>query len=87
MSARLASPLLAIAVLVSALAVVLARHESRRLFVELAELERLRDALDEEWGRLQLEEATWSTHGRIEELARSRLGMHQPRDPKMIFLP
>ncbi|RMG57308.1 MAG: cell division protein FtsL [Gammaproteobacteria bacterium] len=71
--------LLSLAVLVSALGVVESRHQSRKLFVELQQLERTRDDLEIEWGRLQLEQAAWATHGRIERIARERLGMHLPR--------
>ncbi len=42
-----------IVIFLSALQVVIARHETRRLFVELQELERTGDQLNEEWGRLQ----------------------------------
>ena len=39
-------------VFLSALQVVIARHETRRLFVELQIFERMRDELNEEWGKL-----------------------------------
>jgi cell division protein FtsL len=65
-------------VFISAVAVVLARHQSRKLFAELQELEQQRDAMNEEWGQLQLEQATWGTHSRIEDVARHKLGMAVP---------
>jgi cell division protein FtsL len=46
--------------------------------VELQSLERERDSLDVEWGKLQLEQSTWATHERIESLARKRLGLRLP---------
>jgi cell division protein FtsL len=76
---------LAAAVFVSALAIVMARHESRKLFVELQALERQQDTLNEEWGRLQLEQATWAAHNRVEDLARIRLEMVVP-DKKAVVL-
>ena len=66
------------AVFSSAIGVVLARHESRKLFIELQNLEKYRDEMDIEWGRLQLEESTWATHGRVEQLAIDRLDMIAP---------
>jgi cell division protein FtsL len=69
---------LLIAVVISALAVVHARHRHRQLFVELSELERQRDAMNIEFGRLQLEQATWADPHRIEQLARGPLGMKYP---------
>ncbi len=62
----------------SALSVVEARHKSRKLFVELQAIEKQRDSMAEEWGRLQLEQATWGTYSRIEEVVREKLGMELP---------
>jgi len=62
----------------SAIAVVHARHESRRSFVELTRLEAERDELNIEFGRLQLEQATWAETNRIEQIAATQLGMVFP---------
>ncbi len=62
----------------SALSVVETRHESRKLFVELQNMEKQRDLMAVEWGRLQLEQATWGTYSRIEEVAREKLEMELP---------
>lgn len=67
--------LLTVLVITSALAVVYAKHQNRKLFVELNQLMQARDAMDIEWGQLQLEQSTWSTHARIETAARKRLNM------------
>lgn len=77
---------LTLAVVVTALQVVLARHESRRLFVEIQKLEKVRDSLNEEWGRLQLEQSTWATNGRIESMARSELKMILPDHKNVVVL-
>ena len=66
---------LIVAVIASALGVVYSTHYSRKLFVELTELKKTRDGLNVEWGQLQLEQSTWATQGRIEELARTKLNM------------
>lgn len=66
------------AVFITALQCVMSQHESRKLFVEIQKLEKERDVLNEEWGRLQLEQSTWSTDGRIEETARDVLHMKTP---------
>lgn len=71
--------LLLLAVLVSAIGVVWTRHESRVLFVELTRLQNQRDELNIEYGRLELEQATWAEPRRIDEEARSKLGMVTPR--------
>ncbi|WP_202594136.1 cell division protein FtsL [Frateuria defendens] len=71
--------LLLIATLVSAIAVVWTRHESRVQFVELTRLQNARDELNIEYGRLELEQATWAEPRRIDEEARQKLGMVTPR--------
>lgn len=77
---------LVVAVLGSALGVVYVKHQSRRLFVESQELVRERDRLNVEWNMLQLEQAAWATHGRIESLARERLRMRIPRREDVVIL-
>lgn len=68
----------AILAFLTALAVVVTKHDSRRLFVELQALEHQRDRLNVEWNQLQLEESAWSTQARIETAARKRLEMRLP---------
>lgn len=80
--------LLLVMVVSSAVAVVYARHESRKQFVELQQLSCERDELDIEWGRLQLEQGAWSAHGRIERIAREKLNMRLPvASNTVIFAP
>ncbi len=87
MNARvLAVWFLGVVTFLTALAVVLAKHESRKLFVELQGLERSRDELNVEWGRLQLEQGTWATHSRIESVARAKLGMEIPRAEEIVLM-
>lgn len=62
----------------SAIAIAHSRHESRRLFIELTRLERERDEINIDFGRLQLERATWVDANRIEKIARGDLGMEFP---------
>ena len=70
--------LLAVTVFISALEVVVTQHQARKLFVEIQELEKVHDELNELWGRLQLEQSTWATDDRIEIEAVSQLGMIEP---------
>jgi len=48
---------LALIVLASSLGVVYAKHQSRKLFVELDILKKERDEMNVEWGQLQLEQS------------------------------
>lgn len=74
----LALLLLLLAVLASAIGVVWARHESRVLFIRLSELQNRRDSLNVEFGRLELEQATWADPSRIDRVAREQLHMVDP---------
>jgi cell division protein FtsL len=71
--------LLLVAVLASAIGVVWTRHESRVLFVDLTRLQNQRDELNIEYGRLELEQATWAEPRRIDDEARQKLGMVAPK--------
>jgi cell division protein FtsL len=74
----LAIGVLLLAVVASGIAVVWARHQDRVAFVELSKLQNQRDALNVEFGRLELEQATWASPSRIERIAREQLGMISP---------
>jgi cell division protein FtsL len=58
--------------------VITAQHQSRKLFVELESEQAAAQKLATEWTQLQLEQGTWATHKRVEEVAVKRLGMHTP---------
>lgn len=73
-------------VLVSATGVIYSKHESRKLFVQLQALQKEQDQMDIEWGRMQLEQSTWATHGRIERLARKKLDMKIPSADKVVII-
>ncbi|WP_110685260.1 cell division protein FtsL [Salinicola aestuarinus] len=66
------------AILVSALAIISTSHLTRVQYARLQKLEGQRDALQTEWGRLLLEESTWSSPARIESLSTQRLEMRVP---------
>jgi cell division protein FtsL len=78
--------LLLATVIVSAIGVVYAIQESREQFVELTRLGSERDDLNFEFGRLQLEQATWAENNRIEQIARGRLGMVSPSPAETIVI-
>lgn len=70
----------------SAIGIVYARHQHRLLFVELSRLEKLRDELNIEFGRLQLEQATVAESNRIDQIARMRLGMKFPEAADIVVV-
>ena len=86
MNARLVLGLLIAANMASAIAVVFARHEHRQLFIALSKLEKARDELNIEFGRLQLEQATWAESNRVDQVARNRLGMVFPQADEIVVV-
>lgn len=78
--------LLISAVLVSAISVVATQHSARAVFMEIEQLKKERDLLNEEWGRLQLEQSTWSMDDRIERMVRDDLDMLAPNNGSRVFL-
>jgi cell division protein FtsL len=74
MSSRF-SMLLTVLLVASALSLVNAQYEARRLFIELERAQASARALDIEWSQLQLDQSTLGKHARIEASARSDLGM------------
>ncbi len=79
--------LLSLLLLLSAIGVVYAKYASRRQFVELQKLRKERDALEVEWGRLQLELSTQATPERISRIARDKLKMHIPSANEVVVRP
>jgi len=77
---------LVLAIMLSAVSVVYSKHQSRKLFVELQKLHKQIDELNIDWGRLQLEQSTWSSHGRIEKIARQKLQMTLPKANEVIYI-
>lgn len=83
---RLLFAALVAAVLGAAVAAVYAKHLNRKLFTELQTLIDERDRLDMDWSRLQVERSVWSTHTRVEKLARDEIGMRSPRPEEQRLL-
>ena len=70
----------------SAMALVYTRHESRKLFVQLESLTSERDRLNIEWGQLQIEQSTWATHARIEQVAVDDLSLVRPESSEIYVI-
>jgi cell division protein FtsL len=77
MTARITFLLLA-ALVICAMAVVASQHKARKLYVELQKDQSTAKQLEIEWGQLQLEQGTWSTHARVERIATRELDMRLP---------
>ena len=77
---------LIVLVMISAFGVIYAKHQSRKLFVELQALNKTLDDMDIEWGQLQLEQSTLATQSRIEGTATAKLGMVIPDMNQVVIL-
>jgi cell division protein FtsL len=73
------------ALLVSAAGAIYGKYRARALFVQLERLNEVRDQLDTDWGRLQLEQSAWSSYAFVERVASERLHMAAP-DPHDIAI-
>jgi len=69
----------------SAFSLVYARHEARKLFIDLQRLTTERDNLNIDWGRLQIEHSTLALPARVEKVVRDRLHMTEP-DPADVVI-
>lgn len=73
-------------IVMTSLALVFVKHKSRTLFTELQGLSKAEIFLNEEWGRLLLEQSTVLSHGKVERVARNKLGMRLPEHSQVVVI-
>ncbi|MBC81075.1 MAG: cell division protein FtsL [Gammaproteobacteria bacterium] len=83
---RLIKIVLGVLVVISALGVVGASHETRSMYSELQALHKEQDDLESEYGKLLLEQSAWSNNTRVDEIARNELNMVPPEVSKIIVV-
>lgn len=83
---RRSAVLILIAILITSVLLIEVRHRSRMMFAELQSLRAQRDELITEWGKLLLEEGTWSQHRRVEKIARTQLSMDLPAPDRIVVV-
>jgi cell division protein FtsL len=69
------------------LAVVQVRDKARLQFMQKEALDKEARDLEVEWSRLQLEVGSLASHGRVDKLARTELGLVPVQMDKIIVLP
>lgn len=74
---------LAVAVLVSAFALVSVRQLNRMAFYDVRQLERQRDDLSIEWRQLMAEYSTWRLQHNVEAEVRGELNMTPPSSQRI----
>jgi len=72
--------------LVSALAVIGSKYQSRSLFVAIQAQEASLDEYEIEWGQLQLELTTLTEESRVERVAKRQLKLRMPDRGKIIYI-
>jgi cell division protein FtsL len=78
--------LLWLAVLVSALGVVYAAHDTRNKFSELENLRVHWNELQVDWGKYLLEESAYASYGRVEKIATEELFMEVPAAKQLVMV-
>lgn len=73
-------------VVITALSVVNVRHEHRIAYLAFQTEQARRDALDDEWGQLVVEESLWAFPHRIERDASKYLSMRAPKKAEIKFV-
>ena len=76
----------AVVCVLSSMALIYTKHESRKLFVQLEALTHVTDELNIEWGQLQIEQSTWATHARIEKVATEDLSLARPETSEIYVI-
>ncbi|QPK62512.1 cell division protein FtsL [Methylomonas sp. LL1] len=72
--------------MLSAIAVIYSKYQSRLLFIEIQKKEKQLDDFEVEWGRLQLELTTLTEENRVEIEARNRLLLTLPAQNKIVYI-
>lgn len=78
--------LLFVANVATGVGIVYSKHSMRKSFIELQVMQNNFDELQIEWGRFQLEQSAWATHGRVEKIAREKLNMDLVHEERLVFL-
>jgi len=78
--------LLVVAILVSGVAVVWLKYQSRQLFLDLQWLRSQHELASMEWGRLQLELANVGNLEDVMRIGSGRLKMHEPSPEQIVVI-
>jgi len=78
--------ILVVVLMLSAIAVIYSKYQSRLVFMEIQKKEKELDDYEVEWGRLQLELTTLTEENRVEIEARNRLMLTLPAQDKIIYI-
>ena len=77
---------LCVAILFTALSIVYIKDLNRRLFIDYQTLQQTNNQLHTDYGKLLLEESTWTSQGRVEQAAGHEFAMSIPTAQKIIIV-
>jgi len=66
------------AVAATSVSIIQTSHHCRQMYAQLQQMQSSQWDMQEQWGRLLLEQSTWAAHHRVEQIARKQLGMQLP---------
>lgn len=78
--------ILSMVLLMTALAVIYSKYNSRLIFIDIQKQERELDQREVEWGQTQLELTTFAEQNRVEQVARQKLKLVLPLHEKIIYI-
>lgn len=78
--------ILSVVLLITALAVIYSKYNSRLIFIDIQKQERELDQREVEWGQTQLELTTFAEQNRVEKVAREKLKLVLPLHEKIIYI-
>ncbi|MFI3188035.1 cell division protein FtsL [Crenothrix sp. D3] len=78
--------ILSVVLLMTALAVIYSKYNSRLIFIDIQKQERELDQREVEWGQTQLELTTFAEQNRVEQVARQKLKLVLPLHEKIIYI-
>ena len=77
---------LIVLLLISAFSVIYLKDLSRRKFIQYQQLQQVQENDEVEWSKLLLEEGTWSTQARIQNIATTQLNMVMPQMKDIVMV-
>ena len=77
---------LLVVVILSGVGVVYAKYESRKLFREIEKNRVEKNAIEAEWGRLQLELSARTNYGSVDKKARKDLRLRVPEADEIVVI-
>lgn len=73
-------------VLASAMGVVYSTFETRKLVAKYQKMQSHNNEMQVEWGQLLLEQSTWGSYNRVEQLATDKLKMRVPAPNEIVMV-